>query len=159
MNRFAMLLCLLLAAGHASAATVCRLVSGGGMAFGTYDVLSTAPNDTLLQVAVTCERNGGPQGVTLTLRLGPGANGSAATARRMAHTGGSGDFLNYGLYRDVARSATWGSTDGVDTVARALNVPNKSSASTTFTIYGRIPPQQDVSVGSYGDTVQITLTP
>jgi spore coat protein U-like protein len=31
--------------------------------------------------------------------------------------------------------------------------------SVSFTIYARIPPKQDVAAGSYGDTVQLTVTP
>jgi spore coat protein U-like protein len=40
-----------------------------------------------------------------------------------------------------------------------LNVPNKGTASATFTIYGRIPVGQDAMAGSYSDGVQITVTP
>lgn len=140
------------------AATVCRLMSGDTLAFGTYDVLAAAPNDTLVNVEVTCERDGGPATVTLTLALGPGTNGSSVSARRMARTGG-GDWLSYGLYREVSRTNIWGFSTGVDTVSRTLTVPNKQTASATFTIYGRIPVAQNAMVGSYSDAVQITVTP
>lgn len=146
-------------AASADAATVCRLASGGGMAFGLYDILSTAPNDSLLNLTVACDREGGPRNITVNMRLSAGANGTAVDARRMAHAGGAGEFLAYGLFRDVGRSSVWGFTDGVDTVARMLSVPNKGTASTTFTIYGRIPAQQDVRIGSYTDMVQVTITP
>lgn len=143
---------------QAQAATVCRLVSGDTLAFGSYDVLAAAPNDTLVNVAVTCERDGGPGTVTLTVALGQGMNGSSVSARRMARAGG-GDWLSYGLYREVSRTTVWGFSAGVDTVSQTLSVANKQTAGTTFTIYGRIPPGQDATVGSYSDVVQITVTP
>jgi spore coat protein U-like protein len=135
----------------------CRLGVGGALAFGSYDIFNTAPTDTLLNISVTCERDGGPQHVVLLMRIGSGIHGTSATNRRMAHTGGSGDFLGYGLFRDVSRSSVWGATDGVDTLSQAISVPNKSSATANFTIYGRIAAQQDVSAGGYSDNVMITV--
>lgn len=157
MNRAAAFLCLVLAAQTGMAATTCRFVSGAGVAFGPYDTLSGAAVDTTLNLSVSCTRNGGPQNVTLTVSLGLGRNGTSVSARRMA--GGSGDLLSYGLFRDVSRSSPWGFTPGIDTVSQTLSVPNNGSASTTFNVFGRIPALQDVSAGSYGDLVQVTVTP
>jgi spore coat protein U-like protein len=142
----------------AQAATVCRLVSGNSVAFGAYDILSSSPNDTLVSVDVACDRDGGPANVSVNVGLNQGTNGTSVNARRLARVGG-GDYLAYGLYRDVGRSAVWGFSSGVDTVTHILNVPNKGTASTTFTIYGRMPANQDVMAGSYSDTVQITVSP
>lgn len=159
MNRTIALLYLLLFAQASSAATLCRLVSGGGVAFGNYDIFSAAPNDTLLNIAVACDRTGGPQNIVVTMSLSQGANGTSVNARRMLNSGGAGDYLAYGLYRDVSRSSVWGFSPGIDTLSQTLAVPNNGSASVTFTIYGRLPPQQDVSAGSYSDSVQVTLSP
>jgi spore coat protein U-like protein len=150
---------LLLGAQVCTAATTCRFVSGGGVAFGPYDTLSSASVDSSLNLLVSCNRNGGSPNVTLTVSLGTGINGTSVNNRQMAHSGGSGDLLSYGLFRDVSRSSVWGFSPGIDTVNQTLSVPNKGSASTTFTVYGRLPAQQNVSAGSYGDTVQLTLSP
>lgn len=158
-NRTVICLCLLLATHACLAATICRFVTGGGVAFGPYDTLSDAPVDTTLDLAVSCNRQGGSQNVSVTVSLGLGNNGTSTNARRMAHAGRSGDFLGYGLFRDVSRSSTWGFTPGVDTVSQALSIPNNGSASVTFKVFGRIPALQDVSAGGYGDSVQVTLTP
>jgi spore coat protein U-like protein len=154
----ALVLALVLAPA-AGAATLCRLSTAGGIAFGGYDVLAATPLDTLLSFDVACDRSGGPPSVTLVVRLGQGANGTSVNNRRMLHVGASGDFLSYGLYSDVSRTSVWGFSDGVNTVSRRIAVPNNSSASTTFTIYGRIPAGQNVTVGPYRDSVQITVTP
>jgi spore coat protein U-like protein len=151
----------LLCACTARADITCQIVSSSGIAFGVYDTLSAVPTDTLTNIRVFCERNGGPQIVVMTMRLGPGANGTSASDRRMRQLGGGTDYLAYGLYRDVSRSAVWGSNESVDTVSQTVTiaVPNKGTQTATFTIYGRIPALQDVSAGSYADSVQITLTP
>jgi spore coat protein U-like protein len=157
-NRYCALL-LLLAAQNAPAATLCRLVSGGGLAFGTYNTLNTAHLESVANILVTCERSGGPATETVTMALGAGSNGTSVNARRMAQTGGAGDYLSYGLFRDIGRSNNWGNSVGIDTVSQAVTVPNHGSASVTFTIYGRIPAQQDVTAGDYADSVQVTVTP
>lgn len=155
MNR-ALLLALLALVPAATAAS-CRVVFGGSLAFGSYDILAARPAESQATLTVSCERNGGPAGVTLTVRLDQGSHGSSVTARRMRHTGGSPDFLGYGLYRDAARSSVWGSSDRVDTMDAALAVPDRGAASVQFTIFGRIPPRQDVRIGSYGDVVRVTI--
>jgi spore coat protein U-like protein len=149
----------LLAAGPAAAATTCMLNSGGGMAFGNYDVISATPTDSVAFVTALCTRNGGGRNVTVTVQLSQGSNGTSVSTRRMRNLGPAGGFLNYNLFSDVARSAVWGFTPGVDTVSQTLSIRNRGSRTATFTIYGRIPALQDVAVGSYTDTVTVTVTP
>ena len=158
MSRCSVALALLLGPCCVHAAITCRLVSTPGLAFGPYDSLSRVPTDTLTNIRVTCERNGGPQNITLTMRLG-GGNSASVHARRLRQVGGAGDVLGYGLYRDVTRSTVWGETDSVDTVSQTLSIPNKATQSVTFTVYGRIPALQDGSAGTYADSVEITLLP
>lgn len=148
-----------LAGQGALAATSCRIMTGGSVAFGAYETMAAAATDTAAQVQVRCERDGGPPNVTLTMAISAGMHGASANARRMLHTGAAGDYLGYGLFRDVSRSSIWGSSPGVDTMSQTLTVPNKGSATATFVIYGRIPPLQNVSAGSYADSVQVTVSP
>lgn len=152
-------LCVLLAAQSATADTTCRIVSGSSLVFGPYDTLSGAPTDSTATVQVRCDRVGGPQNVPVTLTLSTGSNGTGVNNRRMLQVGGLGDYLSYGLFQDVSRSSAWGFSPSVDAVTELIAVPNNGSAIGTFTIYGRIPAQQNVSPGSYADSVQITLTP
>ena len=159
MNRWFALACCALVTQAADAATACRLVNATSLSFGPYDVLSTAANDTLVTIDVACDRHGGPQSVEVVMAIGQGSNGTSINNRRMLHTGGSGDYLTYNLFRDVSRSSIWGFSNGVDTVSRQLSIANNSTATASFTIYARIPAQQDVTIGSYRDSVQITVTP
>ena len=152
-----MALALLALAGTAQADVAGRVTASAGLSFGSYEVDAGSPNDSLADLTVTCDRNGGPQDVTLVVRLGPGLNAGTTTERRMVRAGLPPDFLAYGLYRNVGRTSAWGSTDNVDTVSQTLSIPNKDSRSAAFTIYGRVPAGQDVSAGTYSDTVQITI--
>lgn len=159
MSKAALMLILLLPAAQVSfGATVCRVSTTGAVAFGGYDVTSLSPADSQVNIGITCDRDGGPANVTLTMGLGAGLHATSVNSRRMLHAGGSGDYLSYGLYSNVGRSTVWGFSPGVDTVARLVTVP-KGSASTTFTIYGRIPARQNVSAGVYGDSVQLSINP
>lgn len=138
--------------------TSCRLNAGGSLVFAPYDGLSLAAGDSLTTVQVSCTRNGGPRTVDISLAIGAGSSGSVS-ARRMVRTAAPVDYLNYGLFRDVSRTAVWGITPGVDTVTSSLNIENGATAVTTFTIYGRLPAQQNVYAGDYSDSVVLTLTP
>ena len=158
MSKLLSLLLLLLMPLTTHAAAVCRMVSGGGLAFGSYDILARTPRDSQMNLTVSCEATGGAQTVLLTVHVDQGINGSSVANRRMLHTGGTGDALAYGVFRDPARSSVWGISDGIDTVSTTLAVPSLGAVATSFTLYGRIPPGQNVRVGSYSDGLQITIT-
>jgi spore coat protein U-like protein len=131
----------------ASVASNCT-VSTTALAFGTYDPLvanATASLDATGTVTIACTK-----GAATTIALGLGGNASGAT-RRMAD--GSSNYLTYEMYQDSARSTVWG-TSG----AGLLTPPAApSKAARNFTVYGRIPSNQDVPAGSYADTVTATV--
>ena len=91
--------------------------------------------------------------------LSAGTYGSSESARQMYKAVPPNDFLSYGLFRDSGRSSVWGSSTGINTVSQSLAVPNKGSASSVFTIFGRIPALQNVSPGDYSDYLQATVSP
>ena len=73
------------------------------------------------------------------------------------HQGG-GNSITYNLYRDSSRALVWGQIAGVDTVTQSLSISNNSTASTIFTIFGRIGELQSASVGTYSDSVVATVS-
>lgn len=152
------LVCLLAASPAQGQAvpTICRFSSIAGMAFGIYQDGSAVPTDTTTDLIIDCTRNSGPQNLTLTLALGSSATSGTISTRSMRES--TGTTIAYNLYRDSARSLIWGQTPGADTVTRPLSIPNNSSASTTFTIFGRIKELQNARVGSYSDTVVATVS-
>jgi spore coat protein U-like protein len=142
----------LLGAGTATAtltvtATVAAecTVGGSTLAFGGYSTLSGSPTDQSTTFSVACTT-----GTAATMGMDLGANASGG-ARRMSN--GSGGFLEYELYSDGARTAIWANSGGGLVAYNAL-----SNGAQSQTVYGRIPAGQDANLGSYSDSVTITIT-
>jgi spore coat protein U-like protein len=93
-------------------------------------------------------------GVTVAVSLGPGANGTA-TDRQMAS---SGHLLRYGIYRDAARTGLWGSGMDAAQLSSGALAPHQTTP-LHFTLFGRIPAQQNVPAGLYQDQLVLTVTP
>jgi spore coat protein U-like protein len=125
----------------------CR-VSLTPLEFGTYDPLATnntASADTSATVLVTCTRNS-----QVTIDFDQGQYAPVGSASRMLAFGA--ERLVYQIYRDTARTQTWGKgADGVQFAAKGI------SSTEQFTVYGRIPPGQEVPAGTYSDLVTATV--
>jgi spore coat protein U-like protein len=122
-------------------------VNASSLAFGAYNPTLNANSDVSGTVSVTCT-NATPYNVGLNAGLGTGAT---VTARKM--TSGA-NTLNYAIFRDAAHTLNWGNTVGTDTVTGTGN-----GAAQSITAYGRITSgQTTAAVGSYTDTVTITIT-
>jgi spore coat protein U-like protein len=135
-------------------------VSTTEVAFGVYDPANPLPNDRNGSVAATCTTTGT---VHLTFQLDRGANSTALPARRMR----SGtNYMSYNLYTTVTRNVIWGDgNNGTSTIARRTGNDNGGCTGDrilfwswiTCPVYGRIPINQDVSIGSYTDQVTVTI--
>ena len=117
------------------------------VAFGSYDPIvaqASADLDATGAVVIACTK-----GAVTTLGLDTGANVSAG-ARRLAS---SGNFLTYELYQDSSRSTVWGNSGAA--LFNSGTSPSKDAR--TFPVYGRVTGGQDVTAGSYTDTVVATV--
>jgi len=124
-------------------------VSTNPVSFGSYDVFSPSPTDASGTITFTCNTN-----ERVTVSIGQSPNSGGFHPRKMRLSGGT-DQLDYNLYTDAACTSVWGDgTSGTDTITRRVqkNQPN------TLTVYGRIHPRQDVSWGSYTETLTVTIT-
>jgi spore coat protein U-like protein len=61
--------------------------------------------------------------------------------------------LAYFLYLDAGRTTAWGNTFGTGRLVAEVN-----GTPSVETIYGRVPAGQNLPVGSYQDTVVVTVT-
>jgi spore coat protein U-like protein len=129
-----------LAASPALAAPNCKSLSVTALAFGNYDVYNAVPTDSAGTISYSC-----PPPTTPTVTIDAGL--AFANGRRRMTAGGGGDFLSYDIFVDASRTVVWSSTP--------VSVPAGNVASVPF--YGRVFAQQDVSVGSYADTVTVTF--
>ncbi len=157
--RVSALLALLWLPPLALAAGSCA-VAVSDLTFPAYDVFNLLPTDTTGAVLVTCSDNGLPGllNIDVSVTLSAGSSGTVA-ARQLVQAGG-GEWLAYNLFRDAAATLVWGETPGIDDYPiPKLKVPKNGSVQSALTIFGRIPPGQDVAVGSYSDSVVLTITP
>lgn len=123
------------------------VVSATNLAFGNYDPTAAAPTDANSSITVTCT-----PGTSFTVGLNAGTtSGATVNSRKMAS---GSNLLGYALYSDAARTTNWGNTPGTDTPAATT----AASTASVLTVYGRIPAQQSAAVGSYTDTVTITVS-
>lgn len=125
----------------------CRVSVSSGVSFGTYNVFSGAPLDSVGQVTWRCDFLTFPT-VRITL-----TRGSSSSFRPRTMVSGA-NTLGYNLYRDSGRTVIWGDeTDGT----QAYYQRYQGWGTYTLTIYGRIPADQDAAVGSYSDTVTVVI--
>lgn len=124
--------------GRARAAS-CRIVSATSLVF-TYDVFSSTRQQLRGTIVYDCAPPTSP-----TLTLSAGASGNAAS-RFMKRQGGA-DQLLYNVYTDAACTEVWSSQA----------VVGVGQHSQTLAVYACVPPLQDVTVGSYADTLTVTV--
>ena len=144
---------LLWPASPARAGMVCT-VSATDMAFGAYDPLAAVPLDSTSSIRVTCTRTPGPAG-RYEIQLSTGQSGSY---NPRAMTNGVSQ-LNYNLYRNRNRTRIWGDgSSGTSVVRRRFgSFPVGSTRSRNHTVRGRVFAGQNVSVGTYLDTITVTV--
>jgi spore coat protein U-like protein len=137
-----------LAALPARAQAACS-ISTTSIDFGTYSVYSSTADDSTGTVTYRCTTFE----LVVVVTLSPGASGSYAP--RQMRRGGSPDRLDYNLFTTAARTTVWG--DGTSGTSRHLGWLVAANRDVSLTVFGRIPPQQDVSVGTYTDTIIATI--
>lgn len=91
-------------------------------------------------------------GTTYRVAISAG-NGAGATTAQRRMTGPGATTVSYGLYRDPARSQTWGDSIDIDTMSGTGN-----GGAGVLSVYGRVPPQINPGAGLFSDTVIVTLS-
>lgn len=136
---------LALAALPAQAAN-CTISSVSGLSFGPYDVFNTIATTGSGTLTVDSCSTGKP---TYTAALSTGISGTFSFRTMINGT----NTLQYNLYTTSGHANVWG-----DGTSSTRTVGGNGTSSSTQTIYGRIPAGQDVSAGSYSDSITLTIT-
>lgn len=126
----------------ASPALAACTISTTSVAFGTYNPRAATAVTGVGSIALDCQSNDRP-----VISIGTGSSGSFAL-RRM--TNGASN-LNYNLFTGATMTVIWG--DGTGGSA-TVTPPRRAS---TTTVYGRIPAGQNVTAGTYNDTLIVTV--
>ncbi|HEX8592832.1 MAG TPA: spore coat U domain-containing protein [Pseudomonas sp.] len=127
----------------ASVVAACT-VSASALAFAAYS--GTAVDGTA-NLTVNCTND-----APYTIGLGAGNGANATTTSRVLTGSLVGTTMNYGLYQDAAYATVWGDTVGTDTLGGTGD-----GADQTIPVYGRIAAGQNGSVGTYTDSVAVTV--
>lgn len=134
-------------APDANALTHCTFADVPAIHFGRYDTFSFAPLDAAGSFSFEC--HGDIQDDVVVIELGRG-DGSSFIAREMSNGTAK---LAYNLYLDAAHTAIWG--DGTGGSARLG--PIRPQRENKLWFYGRIPARQKARVGTYTDTLTVTI--
>jgi spore coat protein U-like protein len=125
--------------------------------FGAYDpvgVNSASGSDVSATANISVNCTKGSSGVTVGLDRGANVSG---TQRRMADPV-SGDFLNYSIKDDNGND--WdqtGTAPNVTLGTQGYSGFTSAATAVTHTAHGTLTKGQDVSIGTYTDTVQATV--
>jgi spore coat protein U-like protein len=123
--------------------------------FGNYDTFSSAPLDAIGTITVDCSGNVRRANVTLSVSSTSGTFKPRRMKRSLRN-----DLLDYNVYTDAARTAIFGDGTGGTSRVRPSRPPGpRVRWNASITMYGRIPPGQDVSAGTYADTLTATVEP
>lgn len=136
---------LVLLGGAQRTEAACTL-SATGVAFGPYDVFQVGPTDSTGTITYRCNNN--DHGIRIAISTGTSGTFTNRTLRNGSET------LLYNLFYG-GFAQVWGDGTGGTTTYFQHNPPNKQDV--VITVYGRAPAVQDVGIGSYADTVVVTL--
>ena len=132
-------------ASQVTPAATCTINSASTVNFGGQGPLG-ANVDQTFPIQVMCTKT---TPYDIGLDAGTGSGATVAT-RKMTSSAAA---VVYSLYSDSAHSAVWGNTIGTDTVAATA-----SGSRRNHTVYGRMLSQNAPALGTYTDTITVTVT-
>lgn len=134
--------------------TSCTIDNVGAVNFGTYSPTAAAPTTAAGSITVSCVRGTHP---TIALDAGQNPNGSGVRTMKHATTT---DALAYQLYKPTGPVCTGQETDAWGATPQTLLDPGVSNSSTavTYSVCGKLDALQDVTAGTYSDTVIATVS-
>jgi spore coat protein U-like protein len=119
-------------------------ISATNLAFGGYNPLSGSTKTSSSSIAVTCNAT-----TNITVQLSTGNSGSFAF-RYMLN---GAEQLSYNIYLDVGMQNIFG--DGTSGTSIYTGIGDVSPI--YIPVYGKIPANQNKSIGYYTDTINIDL--
>ena len=154
---FAALLALALGGMAGSAYGASCAVSSSGVSFGVYNVFNSGDNDSAGIIHVACTGLSSV-GVAYEIKLNVGVgSGSSFSSRVMTSTTDSSHHLNYNLYTNSSHTSVWGDGSAGTTTVSGGFLLGIDSQATDHDIFGRVLARQNAYVGSYSDTVTMTI--
>jgi spore coat protein U-like protein len=129
-------------------------VSATDVGFGNYSPLDTSPVDSTGNVRVSCSLLG-LLSLLVSYRIYLGTGAAGGYTPRMMYKGT--DPLNYNLYTNSARTTIWGDGSGGTSYVSYGYLLGLTTVRIDYTVYGRLPAEQNVAPGLYSDTITVTV--
>jgi spore coat protein U-like protein len=121
-------------------------ISATSVNFGSYNVFNGSALDSTGTITYRC--NGAANNISISLSKGL----SSTYSPRLMSKGV--EALTYNLYTNAGHTNIWGDGTSGTTVYSRANPPNSN---VNVPIYGEVPAGQDVSAGTFSDTVSATI--
>lgn len=135
----------------ATVVSSCVINSVGALGFGNYDPNSVTALTGTSTININCTKN-----APYTIALDYGIHGGSAANRIMQDA--ATDSLNYNLYVDSGYANVWNSTcTAGNNCDSGTGMGPGAGNQQTYTVYGQVPAGQNVPVGSYSDTITVTV--
>jgi len=120
------------------------------LSFGVYMPPGITHLDAVTDITVRCTAQPGTYAVT----IGPGLSGNQLLRTLSA---GGGDFLNYNLFRDPARTQIWGDGTPPTFVVTGARPGRGPPTINVHPLYGRVFSGQTPNPGNYADSLLVTV--
>jgi spore coat protein U-like protein len=139
-----------------AAVTFTCTVSASAIAFGNYNPLSSTGDSAVGSWSVICNAIGsGSATVAGTLTLSTGSSGTYAARTMKSGT----HALQYNIYLTPSHAQIMGDgSAGTFAPSDSGTVTAGQVYQVTGSLYGFMPPSQDVPAGSYSDSIVVTVT-
>jgi spore coat protein U-like protein len=139
-----------------AAVTFTCTVNATGIVFGNYNPLSPTGDSSVGSWTVTCNAIGsGSATVAGTLTLSTGSSGSYASRTLKSGT----HALQYNIYASPSHTQVIGDgSAGTFALSDSGTVTAGQVYQITGSMYGFMPPSQDVPAGGYSDSIIVTVT-
>jgi spore coat protein U-like protein len=142
------------AAASAASLSSCA-ASATAVAFGTYNPMTGTPNTSSGSISVTCSLISGLSLlVAYTISISTGSSGTY-TQRKLFSGANS---LGYNLYNGAGMVSVWGDGTGGTTTVSDGYLLGLGNVVQSYTVYGKMPAQQNPAAGTYIDNVTVTVS-
>lgn len=139
---------------YATVIADCNISTISGLTFAANSAL-TSNIDATGAIGVQCTN-------TTPYSIGLSNGNYASGSQRRMYSAATGQYISYNLYTDAARTSAWAASTSASSCSAGSGTcdlgTGTGATQPAVTVYGRVPPQTTPAIGTYTDTVVVTVT-